>query len=512
MAKKQFEEYFKHINKDITEDIEKFVKNDVFGNSEYLFYKKINGVNRGYCSYCNNEFDVESLKHNEYGTCPICGASVHAKSLRYGRGNCFNAACFYYFEKSIIDPKVITCKGYYVTKDYAVDYKAAETKYELCAVYIFGPDKTTMLRYQYWEDTYYKTESIFDFNIEWLANMMCYCNFKDIGKVIKGTAYQYMPYKKFEGHYSIVKLFQEYKKHPGIEYLVKEGFGNLVEDKLTGKPTYSAVNWNGSTILKILKIDKQDLQQIRAEREEISFMFLKILQDSKKNKWKLSLNEIGEIENKYSVSDYAGLKKAAKYGSIQRIFRYLDKQYTKFNGDKKDRYYYAHHQVLTILKDYIGDCEMLGMDLNDEHVLFPKNLYIAHQNTSKQIKIKKNELFDAMIKKRISKLEVYKFQHGDYLIRPAESTADLINEGSTLNHCVATHYTKPYAKGETIILFVRKTAEPDVPFCTVEVKDNKVKQAYIKNDRVPNKETLDFIDIFKAKKLQPKSKKVEKSA
>lgn len=113
-----------------------------------------------------------------------------------------------------------------------------------------------------------------------------------------------------------------------------------------------------------------------------------------------------------------------------------------------------------------------------------------------------------MIKKRLSKLEKqYNFQYNGYLIRPAASTSELIEEGKVLDHCVATHYTIPYAKGHTVILFVRKVSDVQTPFCTVEVKNNIVVQAYIKHDRRPNKETLAFLEIFKKERLQQSKRK-----
>lgn len=511
------QQYFKHINTEISDDIKKFVREDVFRYSEYLFIKKVNGIGRAYCSKCNKEFDVIScLKHNMDIRCPECGAHVQVKFLRYKRGNCYNEACFYWFEKSIVDPEVITCRGYYVTKDYAADYKNPKIDYDLQAIYIFSKQKSVMLKeewgYNLWPNSMGLTRTIFDFNQGWLAPKMCYCSFESLDKAVKGTSYQYLPYKPFEGHYSMVKLFDEYSRHPGIEYLIKEGFSSLVASKIKGCClTHGTINWSGENIFEILKINKADLRQIRSKEIYVTFIFLKIFQDSKKYHWGLSVEEVKKISDDYSYS-YNDLRKIAMHTSIKKTLKYIKKQYKEFNGEKNNRRYFCGEDVITTFNDYIQDCKTLNMDLKKEQILFPKDLYKAHQHLTKQIKIKENKKYDVLIKARVKSLEKYNFQDDKYLIRPAASCTEIIEEGSKLNHCVATHYLIPHAEGKTNILFVRKRNNPDKPYCTVEVKDNEVRQAYIKNDIVPDKETLNFIEKFKKATLIVVNKKARISA
>lgn len=498
-----YEGYFKkYVNMGVTEDIKKFVNEEIFGTKEYVFVKKENGILKGFCTKCFKEFDLEYAKHNAASVCPSCGAPVTAKLTRYGRGNCENKACFYYFEKSPA-PDVVICKGYYVSRKYD-DYKNPCTEYDLCAIYIFKAKESVMISPNYgsWE----MKKSIFDFNLGWLANVRCHCSFDSIGKAIKGTCFEHIPYKPFKGYYSMTKLFDEYSKHPGIEYLVKEGFVDLVKCKLNGDRTYSTVNWNGKNIFKILKINKVDLREIKSQNINVSFLFLKVFHDCKNRKWNLTVEEIVKLVSNFYF-EYEELIKLTEYSSMKKIFNYFFKQLTKYNKN-----YYSNGAVLRTFKDYIADCKKLQMDLSKEQILFPKDLYKAHQHTTKQIKIKANKKYDAMIKERAKSLEKYIFQDENYLIRPALSSLDLIEEGSQLNHCVATHYTIPYAEGKTNILLVRKIAEPDKPYCTVEVKDNEVKQAYIKNDKIPPRDTLDFIDKFKKAKLIGRNKKARLTA
>lgn len=507
-----YEEYFRHVNLEISEEIKKFVADDVFGESEYLFINT--SAKTGYCTKCNNEseYDSKITKHNSMVICPSCRSIVQAKSLRYGRKKCFNDACFYYFEKSIAEPNVIVCKGYYVSKDYEIDYKIPKVNYMLNAIYIFKNKSSKMLKQQYshyYGESWSEKKSIFDFNQGWLANKMCYCSFKSIQKAIKDTDFKYLPFKIYQGHYSMVKLLDEYSKHPySIEYLTKEGLKHIVEGKLIGESTLGAINWNGKTIFKILKINRQDLKELKSQNVFISFSLLKVFQDVKKHNWNLEVKEVVKVSREYWNS-YDALLKVAEYSSMRKILNYIEKQFTKYNVVGKGKHYYDKASALTHFKDYIADCKTLGMDVKNSNVLFPKNLFNAHQNTIKQVKIKNNEKFDILIKKRSKVLENFTYKHNGLIIRPVISSKELIEEGTTLHHCVGG-YAERYAKGETNILVIRKETEFEKPYFTVEVsKYNVVIQVRGKNNCSAGEDVKLLIEAFKEEKLNKKKSRVK---
>jgi hypothetical protein len=500
-----YEDYLKHVSLEISEKIEKFVKEEVFGNSEYLFINKVDGINQGYCTKCNNEYQVADIKHNEYGICPHCEASLRAKLTRYGRGNCINEACFYYFEKSIIDPNVVTCKGYFVTKDYSLSYQEPQIAYNLNAIYIFEENEGTMLKQNYWDNGWNKKSSVFDFNQGYLSTKACYCSFESIEKSIKDTKFQYLPYKKFQGHYSMIKLFEEYLKHPCIEYLVKEGFENLVADKLNGRLTYSTVNWNGKTIFKILKLSKNELKEIKDKNVKITFEFLKVYKDAKKQNWGLNTEEIVKVTSEYQGC-YDSLKSMLEYSSMRKLLKYFNKQYVEYNIYEKEKHYPKESSALITFRDYMRDCIKLEMDTTKDQVIFPKNLYTAHQNAIKQIKMQKDERIDLLIKDRIKLLEKYIFECNGLTIRPAKSSSELIKEGAALTHCVGG-YADRYAKGETNILLIRKASEPEIPYYTMEVIDNKIIQVRGKNNRSADIYVDEIVKVFTKEKLNKKTKK-----
>lgn len=498
MEEPRYKEYMDHISLNVSEEIKQFVRDEVFGKSEYLFVTKVDGKNKAYCSKCSHEYEIADVKQNETGICPICGSSLKVKLSRYGRKNCKNEACFYYFEKSVIDPNVVVCKGYYVMKDYTSDYKNLKVIYELCAIYVFEDKKATMLKNN-WYNGWEKKSSVFDFNQGWLAPKMCFCSFESIKKAIKNTSYRYMPYKMFQGYYSMVKLFGEYLKYPCIEYLAKEGFKKLVEDKLNGYPTYRTVNWNGKTIFKILKINKLDLREIKNKKVHVTFNFLKVFQDCKKQNWGLSIEEVIKVSTEY-LYHYDAFKNLTQYSTIKKLLKYFSKQYDRYNGTPKDKHYYGEGSVLSNFRDYIADCKLLEMDITSEQVLFPKDLYTAHQNMTKQIKLKADETLNLKMKARMKSLEKYGFQYNGLMIRAASNSNELIEEGKALSHCVGT-YADRHARGETNIFFIRKISELDKPYFTIEIRQDKVIQVHGKNNRSPDAAVAEFVKEFTAEKL-----------
>lgn len=201
---------------------------------------------------------------------------------------------------------------------------------------------------------------------------------------------------------------------------------------------------------------------------------------------------------RYSDSD--GLNNLIKIAGTNKVIKYCEKQYNHFN---KSNSYYNKASVISKWNDYLKNCEKLSWNIRDKSIIFPKDLVKAHNHTTSLINAEKNKEIDKKINKRLPGLKKkYFFKDKDFFIRPAESSEDLINEGGTLNHCVAVHYMKPYANKETDILMIRKIDNPTVPLVTMEIKNGQVKQAYGKNDTIPKKDVEKFIEKFKTEILE----------
>lgn len=105
-------------------------------------------------------------------------------------------------------------------------------------------------------------------------------------------------------------------------------------------------------------------------------------------------------------------------------------------------------------------------------------------------------------------MQKYCFEDSGLLIRPAASSLELINEGKAMNHCVGT-YADRYAKGDTNIFVIRKSSEPDKPYFTVEIKQERIVQCRGNEKCSPDEKVTTFIDAFTERKLNNKNSKAK---
>ena len=497
-------EYTDHFSEEISDGVKEYAIEEAFRFSRYIFTRKDKQQQYGFCTHCEAEFKTYSLKHNEETTCPNCRSKVMVRSGGMGRKYMIDTVYFVFYEKSTKDPNVLIARGIQAQRDYRYDYTRVKTHYFLIAMYVFDAIKgqSTMLKKNYYGDRFERTSSICSLAspFEQRGARVSYSR-ESIAAAIKDTPFKY---STWDSYYcgDMVKFFELYTKYPIIEYLTKEGYEVLVRSKLVGALTYRTINWRGKTIFKILKINKQDLKQIKAQKTNVTFSFLKVFQDARKRNWDLTIEETIEVATEY-LNYYDSLLNALKYSSMKKLINYFSKQYNNYNISKTGKHYFGKGSVLTTFRDYITDCILLEMDTTKDQVIFPKDLYIAHQNTIKQIKMQKDERLDLLIKNRVKLLEKYAFQCNGLAIRPAESSDELIKEGASLSHCVGT-YADRYAKGETDIFFIRKVSELDKPYYTIEIRKDKILQVHGKNNRSPSVDVQEFIKAFTTKKLTKK--------
>ena len=88
----------------------------------------------------------------------------------------------------------------------------------------------------------------------------------------------------------------------------------------------------------------------------------------------------------------------------------------------------------------------------------------------------------AELEKKMAKLdkERIKLNYSDdnFTIRLPEKLSEIVNEGSSLRHCVGG-YTNNHAQGNTTIMFLRRNDDPTTSFYTIEIRnDNSIQQIH----------------------------------
>lgn len=504
-GEQKIKEFFKHFPKGHNKKIKKYVADELLIDSRYIFVYRKHRQQYGYCTHCKNEFKTDGLLHNKRHKCPNCKSLCTIKASGRGRKYLQDTGYFIYFEKSRINPKAIIARGIHVTRDYSGDYKEVTTELKDCAWYLFDTEEgSKMFKNPYWNSKYLEEcKSIYSINLQFPVDTnLGICRTSIIAAVEK-TPYTWSGWDLYKD-IDIVKFFDLYTKYPCIEYLTKLGFKNLIIGKLKRHKTLNAVNWRGKDLFSVLKINKKELKEIKEKEIYVDFKFLKILQINKKDNWNLNIEEIDEMARNYSYL-LDRLFSITRYVSGRKLLNYVERQLKR--GIKEIN---TRQSILITWDDYIQDCIKLQRDITKDVVLFPKNLHTAHQNTIRQIKIKEDKELNIKIKKRLPSLKKFKFEYKGLMIRPAESSLELIDEGKALNHCVGT-YAERYAKGKNILLFIRKINEPEKSYFTVEVKDNRIFQVRGKNNSNPDDAVKELIEVFKKTILDNKTNKVKEA-
>lgn len=265
--------------------------------------------------------------------------------------------------------------------------------------------------------------------------------------------------------YALLDVVEEFK-NPGMESLWKLDFRNLVfgNDNLR-------INKKEKELHKMLGISKE-MWRFLLEHKEITRDQLQTLQFlTKKQK------ESPEI-----------IWKAAVYCShahARRLFA------GKVNIKKTMRYLNGHDRWTYM--DYLDMARQEGFDLSDDFVRFPRNLEQAHDSLVEQRleaqarkKAEKERIRDVQIAKVEKKIrKKFSFEDSMYLIRPARSNWEILEEGQKQHICVGYGgYADKMIKGESFILLLRKKNDPERPYYTVEMSpEYKVLQRHGKYNR-----------------------------
>ncbi|GAV13256.1 PcfJ domain-containing protein [Paenibacillus sp. NAIST15-1] len=502
----KLDKFMAHFPQQISSEIVDYATNVVLLKSRYIFVKRVKGIQFGYCTHCKENFVTpEMLKHNDSTSCPKCNSECTVKASGISRKRLADFAFFMWYEKSTQNPKAIIARGMHVLRDYSGDYQEVETKYRCNHMYLFEPGNSELYEWAYGGWT--KRKSIISQFETSMIRTACFISQENIKSAVSGTPFQYSTWERYfdRGYYAqtdMVKFFDLAARYPCIEYLTKLGMHGFITTKLDGGQTYGAVNWHGKSIEKVLRLTKAEAKEWLRLSYKGDAESLHSYQHFKKLGLGFSFDQARELSQ---FSRGAGrynrerLQPLLKRGSLQRILRYFLKQL-----DAK-RYSSASY-VFSDWKDYLGECEELGMDLSSESVVFPNDLRVAHQKTMRSIKIKRDEAVNTRIKQLVKKLgSKYSFTHNGLFVRLAGSSIELFDEGEALSHCVG-RYAELYSNGKTTLLVIRRESEPDTPFYTMEVNDGKVLQCRGLKNCSMTPEVKAFVERFIDEKLTKKKR------
>jgi hypothetical protein len=306
----------------------------------------------------------------------------------------------------------------------------------------------------------------------------------------------------FKNPWLIDNYFNEYRKYPFIEQLLKVGFYRITREFMEsfhGSRTqlYSGCN----SILGTLGINKYQFNMLRKVGDP-RMRDLEILRYKPDLKWD-DFAKLRWVQDDGYCDMYKKYIDFMRYTTIHKLCRYITEQEIIHPQD-----YF----------DYAKWLEEMGYDMHNNFNLFPKDFIKAHYEMSKQyMKFKDRKAredakkFNRLLKKLredTSDVDAMNLNIKGLFIRLPNKLDELKKEGEALHHCVGT-YMEKVRKGETMIFFIRRMEEPEKSFYTLEWKGKVVQCRGYKNcDMTP--EVKAFVEIFQEKMTEYENAPKEK--
>lgn len=480
-------------------------------NSHYIFYRKEGSRRRGFCTCCGNEMyaershidsgdfleDLWRAKHRSEGRCPCCGHEVRYLAEGFYRDKPCNVLENYENVIFIIpadDGQTVYFRCFTVFSDFSTErvsrmcfiekahYKLTPTSFDMerrtfpiydiyawntlaafnghYDVYNLGPWEPRKSICEPWQPYMYYYPLYFFYNIDALdGTFMKYHHLQEFGQInpcSPGSVYTH-------GSTKLMSYLCYYAKYPSLEIALRTGADNAVQDLVyLGLKNARVLNWKAKTPLEFYGVSKEEWKVISKLPDK--FKFLKCC---KGNLHRIPLEELVAL---YKENDSLG---------CENFFRILELLPTIYKPQKVFKYCRTYsNQYYGFYKDYLEMAVKLGRDLSVHNVAFPKDLILAHDEAVAAYKVGSDAKLLAKHKKSHEKrCKLYNFADEDYFVRVAESSAEIVNEGNRLHHCVGG-YVERHLTCKTTILFIREQMNPVTPLYTVEMRDGKPVQVH----------------------------------
>lgn len=196
----------------------------------------------------------------------------------------------------------------------------------------------------------------------------------------------------------------------------------------------------------------------------------------------------------YSHDLIIELVKVYGYRDIKKLCLYVTREVKLQQGIS------SPNTSLSLLRDYVR----MSKDLRTSHEKYPKSLKKVHDIAVMNYNAYKDEIKDRKVKEIVSEEDysnlAYKGSKNDkFSICIPQSASDVINEGKSLSHCVAS-YVDDIIKKKCKILFLRYKDKTEEPLVTIEIRDGTIRQVRGQFNRMYTDEEYNFVQKWAERK------------
>lgn len=476
---------------DIPKDFEKWAFTDAV--PQYMYYEY--GKRIGLCTCCGKHHELkEQPKYGKEGICPGCKRKVQYRTYKK-KGRIHD------WEYAALIQKI---PGGYVLRFFTLNQLIEQ------GTRSYG-GMSEKIRITYNEQ--WNRQAIYSYHRYKMTNKIRWCNGyeylsvyggrkeeercrlypRNLRKILKGSKLEYSGMPEFAR--TGIEFYQQdfidkAKEYAGIEKLIKAEFYNL---------TNSCISYGSRAPI--------DLYQKRVKKVlGLTGEYYNMIRD-KDPTWR----EYEVTEQCQDVGIRATWEQIQRMSQYARNFAIYMRHSTPYKmlkyieGLKSEGPCAMRNQEVNDYHDYLQLAAGLGYNLDDDWILYPKNLKERHDQLTEEQNERKVELEKKSDDKKDRKLKRtikrkgwtrYEMETEELLIRLPECAREIRKEGNAQHHCVATYMDRMVA-GETCILFIRKKEDPDKSYYTVEVRDNEVIQVRGKYNVAPSEDVEEFMKIFK---------------
>ncbi len=447
----------RHLPRPVTAAMRKAAQ-EIMPGYLFLTCKNAAGVRRAHCTKCGRDFEIwEKPKHNTMTRCPKCKKEVRSKDEWRGYTTLADEfdLTYYYPSRKEVGVMLGVCATFWIS--YRGDWRTARMELRVNEIYLLrqgtGGVRVRCGYYSGWCElrkckSYTRSAWNRDYRGAHHDGVSLASAIEQAGLTRTGAS------ETVQMTRDKIKALDFTLKYPSVEYLLKMGQRGLIRDYLQDGCSYGAVHWQGRTAQAVLRLSGQELREIKKKGIALDAGTLRLMQLVKKAGAKMSVEECAAAAQ-------------ASYYELANVFRYAFK--LKENPITLIKYFEKQSGISHDYADYLMQCEDLDMDLSDRAIRFPKDFRKMHGELSARIKHKADEVLNAKIEKWAAKLGRYKFEYGGVMMRPANSSGELIAEGNALKHCVGG-YVKQYAEARTILCVIRRVEAPETPWHTAEFR------------------------------------------
>lgn len=476
---------------DIPKGFEKWAFTDAV--PQYMYYEY--GKRTGLCTCCGKYHELkEQPKYGKEGICPGCKRKVQYRTYKK-KGRIHD------WEYAALIQKI---PGGYVLRFFVLNQliEQGTRSYD-------GMSEKIRITY----NEQWNRQAIYSYHRYKMTNKIRWCNGyeylsayggrkeeercrlypRNLRKILKGSKLEYSGMPEFA--YTGIEFYQQdfinnAKEYAGIEKLIKARFYNL---------TNTCISYGSRAPI--------DLYQKRVKKVlGLTGEYYNLIRD-KDPTWR----EYEVTEQCQDVGIRATWEQIQKMSQYARNFAIYMRHSTPhkmlkyIEGLKSEGPYAMRNQEVNDYHDYLQLAAGLGYNLDDDWILYPKNLKERHDQLTEEQNERKVELEKEADDKKDRKLKRtikrkgwtrYEMETEQLLIRLPKCAHEIRKEGNAQHHCVATYMDRMLA-GETCILFIRKKEEQDKSYYTVEVRDNEVIQVRGKYNVDPSEDVEEFMKVFK---------------